>query len=150
MSPWQMSLGQMSWWQLFSVVYDPRTLCLKFDPNRASNSWAIAVAVYPTSRGNNVQEACHLAQEPWDDHKVRDQSLQYQASNPVSLFLHLKKLTLCSHMKTSTLTYLDTSREPTSAWSPSSLRSTTFSSSATIIWKGIHNLKPSSRLMHLA
>ena len=42
MSPGQMLPGQMSWWQLKSVVYVPRTLCLKFDPNRASNSWDIA------------------------------------------------------------------------------------------------------------
>ena len=42
MSPGQMLPGQMSWWQLQSIVYVPRTLCLKFDPNQASNSWDIA------------------------------------------------------------------------------------------------------------
>ena len=42
MSPGQILSGKMSWWQLQSVVYVPRTLCLKFDPNRSSESWDIA------------------------------------------------------------------------------------------------------------
>ena len=41
-SPEQMLPGQMSWWHLKSVVYLPMTLCLKFDPSRASTSWDIA------------------------------------------------------------------------------------------------------------
>ena len=31
--------GQMLWSQLLSVVYVPRTLCLKFDPNQVNNRY---------------------------------------------------------------------------------------------------------------
>ena len=42
MSPGQMLPGQMSWWQLESVLDVPKNLNLKFGPNQVSNSWDIA------------------------------------------------------------------------------------------------------------
>ena len=41
MSPGEMLPGQMSWWQLKSVLYVHRNLLLKFGQNWVSNSWDI-------------------------------------------------------------------------------------------------------------
>ena len=73
MSPRQMLPGQMSLWQLESVLDVPRNLCLEFGQNRVGNSWDIwwvVVVVVVTGVKQSQLQVIRLKTEVWQKEQI--------------------------------------------------------------------------------
>ena len=96
MLPGQMLFGQMSTWQLESVLDLPRNLPLKFHQNRVSNSWYIADLKVPCgewwvvckpilvfSLGSKLNKKIFFLLFDWISSKARDKSVIYASCDYV-------------------------------------------------------------------